>query len=247
MTRTLRKVAVLLAVAILGVAFAAGPSTNTSTTSTQTPASAPGGPAQTVPPTTPPSPGTPPAARPGTAGIVGKALENTEVTLLAGAPGSGAAVLLTRKASQLTGRGTGPLADARFATLSVGGHGISFAVASAGSGASPIELAVTGVPGSPAASQVSLTTVATYLYDAVDGNAAAVVLERGHGASAVAFAVYDPAKPAATLAVSGATQAIAIVDGRVTSYRVREAGGGVANLVVASGSHQGQRLSAVIG
>ncbi len=244
MTRTLRKVAVPLAAAILGAAFAAGPSSSSSATSTQMPGTVPRGPAQRLagPPTPQPS-----AAQPATAGIVGQALKSTEVTLLAGAPGSGAAVLATRKASQLAGGGAGPLPDARFATLSVSGHEVTFAVASAGGGTSPIELAVTGVPGSSAASRVSLTTVATYLYDAVDGNAPAVVLERGRGASAIAFAVYDPAKPAASMPVSGATQAMSIVNGQVTSYQVREAGAGVANLVIASGTHEGQRLTAVIG
>ncbi|HKI56549.1 MAG TPA: hypothetical protein VKB31_05305 [Trueperaceae bacterium] len=236
MTGTLRKTAVLLTAAILGAAFAAGSSTSTSTNTTQAPGTPQAGSSRTMPPQT------------GATGIVSQALKNTKVTLLAGAPGSGAKVVATEKASQLAGGGTRAVSNARYATLSVAGHSTTFAVANADTATGPIELAVSGVPGATAKGQATLSTVATYIYDAAQSNAPAVLLERGHGTSAVAFAVYDPAMPAPSLQVSGATQVMTLVNGHVTTYQVRASGGGrVENLVIASGAHKGQQLSAVIG
>lgn len=220
MTGTLRKVGVLLLAAVLGAAFAAGSSTNNSTNSAQTP---PQG------------------------GLVTEALQKTQVTLLAGKPGSGAKAIATTSAADLVdGNVSQNVANARYAEVKLGGHTATFAVVSAGGAAAP-RLNVTGVPGSARTGSATLSALATYLYNAVNGTAPAVLLERGSGPSAVTFAVYDPAKPASHMQATGATEAMVIVNGHVTTYQVRATGSGVQNLVIASGNHQGQQLSAVTG
>lgn len=223
MTGTLRNVGALLLAAVLGAAFAAGSSVT-----------APVGGSQAS------------QTQTGASGLVTRALASTRVTLLGGAPGSGAQVIATMSASKLA-TGGASAEGARYVTLSVAGHGASFAVAGSGGAGGGVQLAVSGVPGSSSASHASLSTVATLLYDAAHGTAAAVLLDRGQGAGAVTFAVYDPAKPAPALRVAGATEAVVVVNGRVTTYRVRAAGTGMRHLVVASGAHRGQQLDAVIG
>lgn len=220
MTRTLRGVAVLLTASISGAALAAGPSITTPQ---------PAGPV------------------PASGGVVGLALADTQVRLLAGPPGSGATVLALVNAAQLVNGVTSPaLADARYAVLSVGGDSAAFTVNAAGGRLGPT-FAVAGVPGTTRAGGVPLSVLATYLYEAANGMGPAVLLEHGHGAAAVTFAAYDPAMPAAGLDTSGASQVTVFLNGHATAYRVRARGRGLQGLEIASGAHRGQRVSAVIG
>lgn len=220
MTRTLRGVAALLAATISGAALAAAPYVT---------------PSQAV------TPG------PAASGMVGLALAATQVRLLAGPPGPGATVLADVNAAQLVDGVPSPkLADARYAVLSIGGDSATFAVAAAGGRLGPT-FAVTGVPGGANASGVPLSVLATYLYEAANGMGPAVLLEHGRGAGAVAFAAYDPAMPSGGLHTSGAGQVTVFVNGQVTTYPVRSTGHGLRGLEIASGSHRGQLVSAVIG
>ncbi|MEJ2666612.1 MAG: hypothetical protein P8Z81_05860 [Deinococcales bacterium] len=220
MTRTLRGVAALLTATITGAALAAGPSTSALQAGPQAPAAS---------------------------GVVGQALANTQVRLLAGPPGSGAAVIARVNAAQLVNGITSPaLSGARYAVLSVGGDSAAFAVA-ASSGRLGPTFAVAGVPGTVGGSGVPLSVLATYLYEAVNGMGPAVLLEHGHGAGAVTFAAYDPAMPTAGLDTSGAAQVTAFVNGHATTYPVRASGRGLQGLEIASGAHRGQPVSAVIG
>lgn len=230
MTHTLRHAVVLLLAAVVGAAFAAGygSSTNTSTTS---------------------------ATATSNSGIVSQALARTRVSLFTAEPGTpGATKIVSAAASTFVdGAVTKDIGHAAFAMFSVRRPGVSlgrrdavFAVASAAS-AKNLELAVAGVPGSTRQDEASLSVLATYLYNAVQGTEPAVLLERGRGARAVAFAVYDPALPAGTMKASGADEAVLIINGRVRTYRVQASGQAVKNLVIASGKHKGQQLGAVIG
>ena len=230
MTKTLRKVAVLLAVTVFGVAFAAGYGYATSTSTKSSAASSNGG-------------------------LVAQALAKTRVSLFTAEPGTrGATKIVSAPASKFVdGQVTAALGKARFAMVSVGKgrvslrrHDAVFAVASAGS-AKTLELSVVGVPGAKSQASASLGALATFLYDAVHGTEPAVLLQRGNGAKAVTFAVYDPAMPASGMSASGADQAMLIINGHVSTYRVQAAGTAVKSLTIASGKHKGQQLSAVIG
>ncbi len=226
MTHTLRHAIVLLLAAVVGAAFAAGyGSSTTSATATSN------------------------------SGIVSQALARTRVSLFTAEPGTPGAVKIVSAAAStfVDGTVTKDIGHAAFAMFSVRRPGVSlgrrdavFAVASAAS-AKNLELAVAGVPGSTRQDEASLSVLATYLYNAVQGTEPAVLLERGRGARAVAFAVYDPALPAGAMKASGADEAVLIINGRVRTYRVQASDQAVKNLVIASGKHKGQQLGAVIG
>lgn len=218
MTGTLRKLAVLMAAALVGPALAMGSVAL----------------AQSA------------GASSQSAGSVGPALTNTRVTLLAGAPGSGQKVVASGPASQFV-QGAPSASGARYVKLDVAGHSASFAMAGTAGASAPIRLAVSGVPGAAGKGQASLDTVATLLYEAVHGRSPAVLLARGQGAAAVTFAVYDPAKPSPNLKVQGASEAMVVVSDHVTTYQVRPTGSGFKDLTIASGTHKGQQLSEVIG